>query len=175
MLGCICEAVGTLGQGSCFSVRAAPASSERKLERGGESVSWMPRGRLKKRLEGNVWQAQTGSRAVGGGEKRLAELTVTYRGGGGVGGGPHSGASLEAGEAVGGMYQWTLGDCCRAHQVLPGLQQDIQNARKAVQAPQGTRRWLRGPHQRTFGARHSPCTPVGQNFVGHLLQVNKTG
>ena len=38
MLGCICEAVGTLGQGSCFSVRAAPASSERKLERGGGGV-----------------------------------------------------------------------------------------------------------------------------------------
>ena len=62
----------------------------------GRRWAWTPRGvsravakgrywRLEQRLGGNVWRVQTGGRAVGGGEKRQARLTVTpKRGGGGV-------------------------------------------------------------------------------------------
>ena len=38
--------------------------------------------RLEQRLGGNIWRVQIGGRAVGGGRKRLAGLSVTPRGGG---------------------------------------------------------------------------------------------
>ena len=52
--------------------------------------------RLEQRLGGSVWRVQSGGRAVGGGQKRLAVLTVTPKGGGG-GSPPRSSARLRGG------------------------------------------------------------------------------